>query len=185
MKIEIGIDEVGMGTLAGPVVVAVVVFPAGLRIPGVCDSKKLTFAKIEAVVDAIYKNAIFEDVLTANLSGISNLTQTWIHLVSELARRAHSRFPDEQIVLDGNRLVGLDYVKSIVGADKSHNAVSAASIIAKYVQCCIMEDMHIQYPQYNFNQHRGYATALHKQRIKEFGPCPTHRKMFRPFNKYS
>jgi ribonuclease HII len=176
----IGIDEAGMGTLAGPMVAAVVALPEDLRIPGVKDSKRLTHKMQYELAEQIISQCPFylvTDYAAAEIDHLG-LSMCWQRAITFLALSAHAKYPTDVIVLDGNRLIGLDYVQSIVKADATHPAVSAASILAKYLQCLGMDHFQEQYPQYGFGIHRGYPTAAHRQALEEYGPCPIHRMSF-------
>jgi len=131
-------------------------------------------------VAAFYQVKIY-DADTIDTAGFS---VCWKCGVEVLAEAVHKNYPDK-IILDGNRLVRLPYVVPVVKADATHLAVSAASILAKYTQVCAMEDIHRKYPKYGFNIHHGYGTADHKKKLKELGPCPEHRKSFRPVKNLS
>jgi ribonuclease HII len=185
----IGIDEAGMGCLAGPLTAAIVVISEDKIPQGVRDSKKLTEARREEFADLIMNAAQFYKVISVSPNDIDTygLSKSWKEAVRGVAIAAHficnHTIGEEEYVLDGNRLVGLPYVKPIVKADATYPAVSAASILAKYVQCGWMDDYHEMYPGYGFDQHRGYGTANHIQKLKELGPCPIHRKSFKPVKK--
>lgn len=187
-KMLIGIDEAGMGTLAGPVVASVVAIAEDQIPAGVRDSKKLTDDGREELAALIMEKAFAYKTATRlpELIDKFGLSACWRGVIVELAifikaaRELHG-FPEAEIILDGNRLIpGHPYVKPVVKADVSHPAVSAASILAKYTQCCWMEDYHLEYPRYGFDQHRGYGTKKHIARLKEMGPCPIHRKSVKP-----
>jgi ribonuclease HII len=187
-KMLIGIDEAGMGTLAGPVVASVVAIPEDQIPPGVRDSKKLTKDCREEVAALIMERAFAYKTATRSPDLIDKfgLSACWKGAIVELAifikaaRELHG-FPEAKIILDGNRLIpGHPYVVPVVKADVTHPAVSAASILAKYTQCCWMEDYHIEYPRYGFDRHNGYGTQEHITRLKELGPCPIHRRSFKP-----
>jgi ribonuclease HII len=185
--ILIGIDEAGMGTLAGPLTVGVVVIEATKVPSGVRDSKKNGEARREELAASIMDVADFYSVVTMGPEEIDRcgLSDCWKRAVRSAAIDARMWTLGEcrEIILDGNRLVGLPYVRPVVKADDKYPAVSAASILAKYTQCCAMDDYHVEYPRYGFNRHRGYGTANHKKMLEEFGPCPIHRKSFRPVRK--
>lgn len=186
MNVSIGIDEAGLGPIAGPAVFSVVVLPSDVSFRGkVRDSKKLNEPQREELVDDIWSAALFYKTLVIEPHTIDDrgVSAIWTDAVRMLAEMAHERFPSEQVVLDGNRLVGLDYVLPIVKADDKFLSVSAASILSKYTQCCWMDDYHVEYPDYRFDQHRGYATQLHIRKLEEFGPCPAHRKSTGPVKK--
>jgi len=179
-----GIDEAGMGTLAGPLVAAVVVIEAS-RVPmGVRDSKKLSNDQREELAALIMAEAEFYNVVAVGPAVVdrAGLSPGWLRAVREVALQAH-RMYDGEIILDGNRLVDLSYVRPVVKADDKYPAVSAASILAKYTQCCWMDDYHLKFPAYGFDQHHGYGTVNHMKVLKEVGPCPAHRKSFGPVKK--
>jgi ribonuclease HII len=109
------------------------------------------------------------------------LSACWQGAMGMLSNFAHKLHPDVEIILDGNRFVtGHSHVRPVVKADDKFLAVSAASILAKYTQCCWMDDYHLEYPQYGFARHRGYGTAEHKANLRRLGPCPIHRKSVKP-----
>ena len=179
-----GIDEAGMGTLAGPLVAAVVVIEAS-RVPnGVRDSKKLSSDQREELAALIMDAAEFFEVAAVDPAIIdrSGLSGSWVRAIRKVACAAHCSY-DGEIILDGNRLVELPYVRPVVKADDKYPAVSAASILAKYTQCCWMDDYHLEFPAYGFDQHHGYGTADHTRILKEVGPCPAHRKSFGPVKR--
>lgn len=184
-KFEIGMDEAGIGPLAGPMTAAVVVLHPQCKLAGVRDSKKMTDESRERLVDLIYDEALFYKVAVRSQEEIdrNGLSKCWLSMMSDLARAAHVCYPGE-IIVDGNRLVtGLSYVTPIVKADDKILAVSAASVLAKYTQCLWMDDYHDLYPVYEFDKHRGYGTAVHLKRLEEHGPCPIHRKSFKPIKR--
>jgi len=181
----IGIDEAGMGTLAGPATAAVVVLADDAQIKGVRDSKKMTSEQREEVAAKIMEVALFYQISHRNSDEIDRLglSKCWLSMTEALAAAAHARYPSEKMIIDGNRCLGLRYVTPVVKADATHLAVSAASILAKYYQVCAMEDLHRLYPQYNFLTHHAYGTSQHLALLKKFGPCPAHRRSFRPVKK--
>lgn len=185
MVLSIGMDEAGMGPIAGPVTAAVVVLDASKPLPGVRDSKKMTDASREQIVDLIFDQSLFYKISVRTSKEVDQrgLSRCWLEIMSELARAANRAYPGI-IIVDGNRLVtGLQYVVPVVKADDKFPSVSAASILAKYAQCLWMEDHHAEYPLYGFNRHKGYPTAEHVRLLKEHGPCPIHRKSFKPVQK--
>lgn len=182
--ILVGIDEAGMGTLAGPLTVGVVVIEATKVPPGVRDSKKMSEEQREEVAALIMDAAEFYKVIAVEADAIDRdgISRCWWSAVrgAAIAARVMCGLHDDEIILDGNRLVGLPYVRPVVKADDQYPAVSAASILAKYTQCCCMDDYHLEYPEYGFDRCRGYGTAQHMKKLKEYGPCPIHRKSFKP-----
>lgn len=186
-EISIGIDEAGLGPIAGPVSVAVVALKEGAEdyLGGVTDSKKMTKLMREHALPIIFRAAHFARAIisTSRTIDLHGPSYVWQHMVRELAMEAHKKFPDVEIILDGNRLVELSYVKPMVKADLHVLSVSAASVLAKELQCHWMDRYHLQYPQYRFDRHRGYATALHLEMLEEHGPCPIHRMSFAPVKR--
>lgn len=189
-KILIGIDEAGMGTLAGPVTAAVVVIDEDDVPPGVRDSKAMGDEQREElaakIMDAAF--AFKTGFRTPDLIDRSGISACWVGLMQELACYGDMvnslSLCGAEIIVDGNRFIpGYPKVRPIVKADATHPAVSAASILAKYVQCCWMDDYHKEYPRYGFNHHRGYGTQEHMFTLKEFGPCPIHRKSYKPVKR--
>lgn len=185
-KLLIGMDEAGMGTLAGPMTAALVIIDDSAVPKGVRDSKTFSdqFYR-EEVAAKIMTAAIFYKVeaRTAEQIDTKGISQCWEESMQALAHAASPFLPSPgfKIVLDGNRYVPFcGNVVPIVKADATHPAVSAASILAKYTQCCWMDDYELMYPRYGFGRHRGYGTADHLRMLKELGPCPIHRKSYKP-----
>ncbi len=175
-----GIDEAGRGPLAGPVVVAAVIMPRNSMIEGVNDSKKVSEKKREALYDIITNEAIsygvgIIDQKEIDRVNILNATKEGLTMaVKELSPK-----PDTIIVdaLNNIDTLGIPY-KSIIKGDAKCYSISAASIIAKVTRDRIMRQWDELYAQYGFAKHKGYGTASHIQAIKEYGPCPLHRKSF-------
>ena len=185
-----GIDEAGMGTLAGPVTAAVVILRAGEELPHVRDSKKMTVTSREDVIDLIHQKALYSEVLVSEPAEVDKegLSKVWVRLTKELAEKANGWLvikgqPAEKII-DGNRFI-LDCPdwKPIVKADDKYLAVSAASILAKYMQTCILEGFAKKFPAYNFEKHHGYGTADHLKALETNGPCPIHRMTYAPVKR--
>jgi ribonuclease HII len=186
--LSVGIDEAGIGTLAGPMAVGIVVIPKIGVLPGVKDSKKMTDASREAVIDLIHEKALYHRVVIADVEWIDKdgVWDVWLRLVAGLILDVRCVFPRCEVLLDGNRLIpGIDYVKPIVGGDAIIESISAASVLAKYGQCCAMDDIHKEYPQYGFNSHRGYGTPEHLDALRRYGPCLEHRKSYKPVSQFA
>jgi ribonuclease HII len=182
-EIQIGIDEAGVGPLAGPLVAAVVALPYHLRIRGVRDSKKMTEKSRECAIDLIHRSALFYEVRFAQPDQIDRegIWGAWRTLCTELITHVREKFPEHEILIDGNRTVGtLKNIKPVVGGDTIHQCISAASILAKQVQCGAMLDLHKRFPQYGFSDHHGYPTPDHYKTLEEHGPCLAHRQSYRP-----
>jgi ribonuclease HII len=175
-----GVDEAGRGPWAGPVVAAAVIlqernFPAGLN-----DSKKLTEAKREALFEPIMAAAnVGVGIVDADVIDNINILQA-TYLAMQKAVAALTVSP-HVVLVDGNRVPPLSIrVQMIIGGDGKSLSIAAASIIAKVTRDRIMKQLHAQYPAYGFDGHKGYGTALHAKSLSVHGPCPMHRKSFKP-----
>ena len=174
-----GIDEVGRGPLAGPVVACAVILPKDCDILYINDSKKLSAAKREALYDKIMEKAVAVGVGLVGPQRIDeiNILQATF-LAMERAMQKLSPQP-ELALIDGNRTkdFGLP-VRTIVKGDSLSASIAAASILAKVTRDRLMEEYDAQYPQYGFAVHKGYGTKRHYEALREFGPSPIHRKTF-------
>ncbi len=177
----VGIDEAGRGPLAGPVVVAAVLLQEGSRLPGVTDSKRMTPQGREAALELILERAPAVGLGIADQEAVD----TWNILGATLramsaAYRALGRRAD-LILVDGNRLPPLPApARAIVGGDGHHVEISAASVVAKVVRDALMRHYDSVYPGYGFAAHKGYPTPSHLRALAALGPCPIHRRSFRP-----
>ena len=175
-----GIDEAGRGPLAGPVVVASVIMPADSMIEGVNDSKKVSEKKREELFEIITNEAIsygvgIIDQKEIDRINILNATKEGLTMaVKELNPRPELIIVDALTKIDTD---GIPY-ESIIKGDAKCYSISCASIIAKVTRDRIMREWDQVYPQYGFIKHKGYGTAAHINAIKEYGPCPIHRKSF-------
>ena len=174
-----GVDEAGRGPLAGPVCAAACVLPFGLEIDGLNDSKKLSEKQRERLYGIITEKAEAWAVGFASpeeIDEVNILNATY--LAMNRAVEALGLEPDISIV-DGNRSEGLRFSNiAVVGGDGKSASVAAASIIAKVTRDRLMLSLAEKYPQYAFEKHKGYPTALHYERLREYGPCEIHRKTF-------
>ena len=175
-----GIDEAGRGPLAGPVVVAGVIMPQDSMIEFVNDSKKVTEKRREKLYDIIREEAISYSiaVVDQNLIDEINILNATKQGVTEVIDGLDVK-PDLILVdaLTHINTKGIPYDSIIKGDAKCYN-IAAASIIAKVTRDRIMREWDEIYPQYGFINHKGYGTAKHIEAIKEYGPCPIHRKTF-------
>ena len=175
-----GIDEAGRGPLAGPVVVAGVIMPKNSMIEGVNDSKKVSEKKREKLYDVILEEAISYSVAVIGQDvideiNILNATKQGVTtVVEELDVKPNLILVD---ALTHINTKGIPYDSIIKGDAKCYN-IAAASIIAKVTRDRIMREWDEIYPQYGFINHKGYGTAKHIEAIKEYGPCPIHRRTF-------
>lgn len=174
-----GVDEAGRGPLAGPVCAAAVIMPEGLIIESVNDSKKLTAKKREKLFDIIKNEAICYSVAFASASEIDEINiLNATHLAMTRAVEGLEKAP-EVVLVDGNSLPKWYYnSEAIVKGDAVCHSIACASILAKVSRDRLMLLEAEKYPQYSFEKHKGYGTKVHTQAIKEYGPCPIHRKTF-------
>lgn len=181
-----GVDEAGRGPLAGPVFAAAVILDPAHPIAGLDDSKKLSPARREALAGEIRAFALGWAVASATVEEIDrlNILQATF-LAMERACQSLQRVP-RLILVDGNRLPRHlpAPARAVIGGDALEPAISAASILAKTSRdaCCLA--LHARYPDYAFDQHKGYGTALHLSRLEAFGPCPAHRGSFAPVRRW-
>ena len=174
-----GIDEAGRGPLAGPVAAAAVILDPSQEILYINDSKKLSEARREMLYDEIMQKALSVGVglvSAARIDEINILQATY-----EAMRKAVAQLSPVPGVLlvDAVTIPGLDIRQiPIIKGDAKSISIGAASIIAKVTRDRILKEMDRAYPQYGFAQHKGYGTAAHIAAIREFGPCPEHRRSF-------
>jgi ribonuclease HII len=180
-EIICGVDEAGRGPLAGPVYAAAVILHPDRPIEGLRDSKKLTEAKRDALAPLIKAQAMAWAIAEASEVEIDkiNILQASM-LAMKRAIEALSVSPTLALI-DGNRCPMLKIQAiAIIGGDDKEDAISAASILAKTARDAALVQLHAAYPQYAFDQHKGYGTALHLERLREHGPSPVHRRSFAP-----
>lgn len=178
-RIFAGIDEAGRGPLAGPVVAAAVIMPAECSLLYVNDSKKLSAAKREELFDQIMDSAISIGVGMASPGRIDEINI--LQATYEAMREAVSQLDPapEAFVNDAVIIPGLSAEqKAIVKGDAKCYSIAAASIIAKVTRDRIMEQYDSLYPEYGFAAHKGYGSAAHITALKQYGPCPIHRRSF-------
>lgn len=176
-----GVDEAGRGPLAGPVVAAAVILDELRPIHGLADSKKLSARRREALFDEIRAKALCCSIAQASVEEIDELNILQATLLAMRRAVMGLRLPPKLVLVDGNRLPVLDIrAEAIVKGDDKVPAISAASILAKVTRDRWCLEYHPQFPQYGFDQHKGYGTADHLAALRLHGPCPQHRRTFRP-----
>ena len=179
-----GVDEAGRGPLVGSVVAAAVILDENHPIEGLNDSKKLSEKKRELLAVEIKKHAKSWSVASVGPDEIDqiNILQASL-LAMKKAVESLPEFPDIALV-DGNKEPDLACdVEAIVKGDAKVEAIAAASILAKVERDEQMLELHNQYPQYEFDRHKGYPTKVHMALLERFGPCPEHRKSFGPVKR--
>jgi ribonuclease HII len=178
-----GIDEAGRGPLAGPVVAAAVILSANFSLPGLNDSKKLSekvreefFEKLtQGPTNVLYGIGMAD---SAEIDRFNILKAT--HLAMKRAVEALPVRPDH-LLIDGRDVPLLAGRRTaIVDGDALSRSIAAASVIAKVTRDRLMNSWHTEYPDYDFDHNKGYATAAHLEKLRIHGPCPIHRRSFEP-----
>ena len=176
-----GVDEAGRGPLAGPVFAAAVILDDLKPIQGLADSKTLTAKKRDKLYDEIRAKALCCSVAQASTEEVDALNILQATMLAMQRAVDGLRLKPVKVLVDGNRIPKLDVLaEAIVKGDSKVQAISAASILAKVSRDRWCSDLHAQFPNYGFDQHKGYGTAQHMAALKEFGPCPEHRTSFAP-----
>lgn len=174
-----GVDEAGRGPLAGPVCAAAVILPSDTIIDGVNDSKKLTEKKREALFDVIKETAVSYCISYASVEEIESIN---ILNATMLAMKRAVEGLDvkaDYAMIDGNKMPQLDIDgETIVKGDAKSMSIACASILAKVSRDRLLYEYAKEYPQYQFDKHKGYGTAVHREAIIKYGPCPYHRMSF-------
>jgi ribonuclease HII len=177
-----GVDEVGRGALAGPVVAAAVILPEKFRHKKLNDSKQLNPDVREQIYDELVSNC--EIVWGVGIVDHLEIDRINIlrasHEAMRIALGALTVTP-EHVLIDGLPVFPFPFPQTaIIDGDCYSLTIAAASVIAKVTRDRIMRDFCAQFPEYCFDQHKGYSTELHLSRLHEFGPCPIHRRSFEP-----
>ena len=176
-----GVDEAGRGPLAGPVMAAAVILDDRRPIVGLADSKKISPRRREALFDEIRAKALCCSIAEASVEEIDALNILQATMLAMRRAVMGLRLPPKLVLVDGNRLPVLDIrAEAIVKGDDKVPAISAASILAKVSRDRWCQEYHQQFPQYGFDQHKGYGTAEHLAALRLHGPCPQHRRTFKP-----
>jgi ribonuclease HII len=176
-----GVDEAGRGPLAGPVFAAAVILDPDRPITGLRDSKKLSEAQRDALAVQIKERALAWSITQSSEAEIDELNI--LHATMLAMRRAVEGLSTQPTLalIDGNRCPVMSVrSEAIVKGDDKVAAISAASILAKTARDAALQVLHEKFPQYAFDQHKGYPTALHLERLREHGVSPVHRKSYAP-----
>ena len=175
-----GVDEVGRGCLAGPVVAAAVILPFSLETEGVTDSKALSPLDRKRLDGLIRQKAVAVAVAQVDAPEIDSINILRASLKAmKLAVDGLSVRP-RAVLVDGNQPIPHPLPqKTLIHGDSISCSIAAASIVAKVFRDNLMEELSDRFPQYNFKRHKGYATLEHRQALKIHGPCPLHRRSFK------
>ncbi len=175
-----GIDEAGRGPLAGPVVSAAVILPAAFPVSGICDSKKLTPKKRSYLYEMIYEYAISIGIGIVDSTEIDRINILQAALFSMAMSVNNLKPQPDYLLIDGQFRISSNLPQEpIIRGDSLSISIAAASIVAKVTRDRLMERYHIDYPEFGFARHKGYPTRAHKEVIRDFGPCPIHRRSFK------
>lgn len=177
-----GIDEVGRGCMAGPLVVVGLVLPINYDNPMINDSKTLSAKKREQLYDEIIEVALQIEVEVINEKTIDevNIYQATKHAMEAITERMDA----DAILIDAMPISSDKDVQSIIKGDLKSISIAAASIVAKVIRDEIMEYLDVSYPHYGFKNHKGYVTKAHKEAMKMYGITSFHRKSFKPVSEY-
>jgi ribonuclease HII len=176
-----GVDEAGRGPLAGDVVAAAVILDPNQPIEGLADSKKISEAKRERLFAEINEKAIAVAIGRANVAEIDELNILWASMLAMKRAVEALAIQPEHVVVDGNRVPKWAYsAQAFVKGDQRIACISAGSIIAKVTRDRDMLALAREYPQYDFDKHKGYPTAAHRDAIVRYGVTVHHRATFGP-----
>lgn len=181
-----GVDEAGRGPLAGPVFAAAVILDPARPITGLADSKALSAARREHLANEIRKHAIAWCVAQASVEEIDRINILHAAMLAMQRACLGLSVQPKMALIDGNRIPpGLPcQAQAIIKGDAKVQSISAASILAKTARDNDCLVLHQQYPQYAFDQHKGYGTALHLEQLRLHGPSPAHRRNFSPIKQW-
>ena len=176
-----GVDEAGVGPMAGPVVAAAVLFAPEIFIKGVHDSKQVPPEKREELYPLIMERAIAVGIGSSGIDEIDSLNIYWATMLASQRAIAALAHAPAHVLVDGRKIPGLKLPQTrIVGGDRKSFCIAAASIIAKVTRDRLMQDFDRLYPGYGFADHKGYCTPGHMKLVEQLGPSPIHRRSFSP-----
>lgn len=181
IRLVCGVDEAGRGPLAGPVYAAAVILDPIRPIEGLADSKKLSERKRERLAIEIREKALAFGIASASVEEIDRINILQATMLAMC--RAVEALPVQpaEALIDGNRCPSLSIPsRAIIGGDAIEPAISAASILAKTARDEEMRCIHLVFPQYSLDRHKGYDTAIHRAALKLHGPAVFHRRSFSP-----
>lgn len=178
---ECGVDEVGIGSAIAEVYAAACILDPARAIQGLRDSKQLTPARRKELSGQIKERALDFCIATASLEEIDRLNVFGATMLAMQRAVAGLKVKPGIVLIDGNRLPKLPFPsRTIIKGDAKVRVISAASILAKVARDEAMLKYHEQFPQYGFDSNKGYLTEFHLATLKQFGPCPIHRKNYEP-----
>ena len=179
-----GVDEVGRGPLAGPVITAAVILPEEYDLSGLTDSKKLSHKRREELSKLIKKQSLSWSVGEASIAEIDKLNILHATMLAMQRAVKNLSMQPDKVLVDGNRAPEFECpAQAIIGGDGLEPSISAASIVAKVTRDNIMQEYAMVYPGYGLEKHMGYPTKQHMQALNELGVTPIHRTSFAPVRK--
>lgn len=174
-----GVDEAGRGPLAGPVCAAAVILKTNDIIEGVNDSKKLTEKKREKLYDVIKERAVSYSIAFATVEEIEELNILNATMLAMKRAVEGLSVPADYAIIDGNKTPKLEIpCNYVIKGDAKSMSIASASILAKVTRDRLLLEYAEQYPEYQFEKHKGYGTKAHREALLEYGPCPVHRPSF-------
>lgn len=185
-----GLDEVGLGPLAGPIVVCACIISShnlsDYLLKSINDSKKISFKKREELFEVITNDPNFilsTSVIEPKIIDQEGLSGAWTRGINESI--SNLRIKPNICIIDGNKKINIDgiLIESIIKGDQKSYSIASASIIAKVTRDRIMKKLHDELPQYGFDKHVGYGTKFHMEALKKFGATKHHRKSYAPIAK--
>jgi ribonuclease HII len=180
LNLVCGVDEAGRGPIAGPVYAAAVILDPARRVNGLADSKVLTPERRDVLAARIKERALAWAVAQASVEEIDRINILRASLLAMRRAVDSLKVTPHEALIDGTFCPDLPCLaRAIVDGDATHKMISAASILAKTARDAQMRTLHSRFPQYGFDQHKGYATAEHLEAVGRLGPCEIHRRSFR------
>lgn len=184
-RIIAGMDEAGRGPLAGPVVAGACILPEGFFLYGLNDSKQLSEAERERLFHEILSSECDYGIGIADAGEIDRLNILHASFLAMFRALGQLKQKPEILLIDGHLSPSFGITTiPIVGGDAKSASIAAASILAKVTRDRMMKEFDLQYPQYGFGLHKGYATPEHLSALEQFGPCSIHRRSFDPVKSY-
>lgn len=179
-RFVIGVDEAGRGPLAGPVVAGAVLLPPQVSLDGLDDSKKLSQKSREKFFPQIIQTALAYGVGVVSVETIERINILQASLLAMKQAIENCNLSPDLLLIDGNQRVDHPADQwTLIGGDGKSLSIAAASVLAKVTRDRIMQEYHQKFPEYEFDRHKGYPTQRHRENIRQFGPCPIHRKTFK------
>jgi len=184
MNLVCGVDEAGRGPLAGPVCAAAVILDPGTHFAGLADSKTLSASRREELADHIRRRALAWAVAWATVAEIDTINILQASLLAMRRAVEQLSVAPSEVLVDGNHCPAIAYpVKAIIRGDSKIPAISAASILAKTARDAEMMRLHLLFPCYGLDRHKGYPTSTHLAALAQHGVCEIHRRSYAPIRR--